>query len=228
MKNYKANINYFKKWEGLKSLGLGMLIVGFGSIWLARSFLMYFGGISLLAAGAVLFLIGNINRSTEEEIRAEIARRSEGIDFPEVESERHFYKRVPEKQEILDFSGFSFSEGLWFKKMKNGSICSSEYLVAKMLLLTDAFYVKKRKFSLISDEKEEETLEIPLAKVEDVTVLRESKTFSCGSKSFPVKLCHLVITFEGGKTLCLPMADDVYVDELAARLKKAVMAERGE
>ncbi|MBO4979479.1 MAG: hypothetical protein J6D16_03635 [Clostridia bacterium] len=220
MKNYKANINYFKKWEGLKTLGLGMLIVGFTSIWLAMGYLVYLGGIALLAVGAVLFLTGNINRSTEAEILAEISRRSEGMNFPEVETERHFYKRVPERPEILDFAGFSFSEGIWLKKMKNGSICSSEYLTAKMLLLTDAFYVKQRKFSLISDINEEQTVEIAFSLVEDLTVLRESKSFSCGSKSFSVKLCYLVITFDGGKTLCLPAADDVYVDELAARLKK--------
>lgn len=223
MKNYKANINYFKKWEGLKSLGLGMLIVGFASIWLAMGYLVYLGGIALLAAGVVLFLIGNINRSTEAEITAEIARRSEGIDFPEVETERHFNKRVPDKQEILEFSGFLFSDGLWFKKMKNGSVCSSEYFVAKMLLLTDAFYVKQRKFFLVSEQKEEETIEIPFDKAEDVTVLRESTTLSCGQKKFSVKTCHLVISYDGGKTLRLPAADDVYVDELAARLKKLTL-----
>lgn len=228
MKNYKANINYFKKWEGLKTLGLGMLIVGFASIWLAMGYLVYLGGILLLATGGVLFLVGNINRSTEEEIMAEIARRSEGIEFPEVETERHFYKRVPEKQEILDFAGFSFFDGVWLKKMKNGSIGSSAYRVARVLLLTDAFYAKTREFSLLEEGAKEETQEILFSSVEDVAVLRESKTFSCGSKSFPVKLCQLVITFDGGKTLCLPMADNVYVDELAARLKKTVAAEKGE
>ena len=159
MKNYKANINYFKKWEGLKTLGLGMLIVGFIGIWMTYSYFVYIASIVLLAAGVVLFLVGNINRSTEAEIMAEIARCSEGIEFPEVETERHFYKRVPEKQEILDFAGFSFSDGLWLKKMKNGSVCSSEYLKAKVLLLTDAFYVKQRKFSLVSEQKEEETID---------------------------------------------------------------------
>ncbi len=228
MKKQKANLNYFKKWEGLKTLGLGMLIVGFGCIWLAMGYLVYIGGIALLVAGVVLFLIGNINRSTEEEIRVEIRRRAEGIEFPEVETERHFYKRVPEKQEILDFSGFSFSEGLWFKRMKNGSIGSSAYRVARVLLLTDAFYVKTREFSLLEEGAKEETFEILFSSVEDVAVLREGKTFSCGAKSFPIKLCHLVITFDGGKTLCLPAADDVYVDELAARLKKLTEEAIGE
>lgn len=220
MKNYKSNINYFMKWEGLKSLGLGMLIVGFGSLWLARNPYMWIGGGALLAIGAVLFLLGNIGRSTEEEIKAEIARRSEGIEFPEVEKERHFYKRVPAKPEILKFSGFSLSEGLLLKKMKNGSICSSEYRVARVFLLTDAFYLKTRTFSLVSDVLEEETLEIPFSTVEEVAVLRETKTLPYGKKAFSVKPCHLVVLFDGGKKLYLPADDDVYVDELAARLKK--------
>ena len=224
MKNYKSNINYFRKWEGLKTLGLGMLIVGFASLWLARSYFMWIAGGAILTAGVVVFLLGNIGRSTEAEITEEVKRRSEGIEFPEVETERHFYKRVPTKQEILDFSGFSLSDGLLLKRMKNGSICSSEYRVARMFLLSDAFYVKAKTFSLVSDVEEEETLEIPFASVEDVAVLRETKNLPCGKKVFSVKPCHLVVLFDEGKKLYLPAPDDVYVDELAARLKKLAAA----
>lgn len=222
MKNYKSNINYFKKWEGLKTLGLGLVIVGFGGLWLgpAISFLFWIVGGPLLVVGVVLFLMGNIGRSTEAEITEEIKRRSEGIEFSEVEKERRFYTRIPHKQEILDFSGFTLSEGLLLKRMKNGSICSSEYRLARVFLLTDAFYVKTRTFSLVSDVCDGETLEIPFAAVEDVAVLRESKSLPCGRKVFEVKPCHLVIVFDGGKKLYLPASDDVYVDELAARLKK--------
>lgn len=224
MKNYKSNINYFKKWEGLKTLGLGMLIVGFASLWLARSYFMWIAGGAILTAGVVVFLLGNIGRSTEAEITEEVKRRSEGIEFPEVETDRHFYKRIPARAEILDFSGFSLSDGLLLKRMKNGSICSSEYRVARMFLLSDAFYVKTRTFSLVSDVEEEETLEIPFASVEDVAVLRETKNLPCGKKVFSVKPCHLVVIFDEGKRLYLPAPDDVYVDELAARLKKLAAA----
>jgi hypothetical protein len=220
MKNNKSNINYFKKWEGLKTLGLGMLIVGFVGVWMTFSYFVYLASIALLAAGVVLFLVGNIGRSTEADITQEIKRRSHGIEFPEVETEHRFHKRVPDKQEILDFSGFSFPEGALLKRMKNGSVCSSEYVAARMLLLTDAFYVKTREFSLISDAKEEKTEEILFADVKNVTVERESQTKVCGGKSFTVKLSRLVIEFGEGDKLCLPTADDVYVDQLAERLKK--------
>lgn len=223
MKNYKSNLNYFKKWEGLRTLGFGMMIVGFGGFWLApsfRSMLLYVFSPGILIVGVVLFLLGNIGRSNETEILEEVKRRSEGIEFPEVEKDRHFYKRIPAKPEILDFSGFVFSEGLLLKKMKNGSICSSEYHLARVYLLTDAFYVKTRTFSLVSDVHEEETVEIAFTAVEDVAVLRESKLLPCGKKTFAVKPCYLVIVFDEGKKLYLPASDDVYVDELAARLKK--------
>ena len=223
MKNYKSNINYFVKWEGLKTLGLGMMIVGFACLWLGWGW-TYLIGAALMVAGISVFLVGNIGRSTEEEIKAEIARRSEGIEFPEVEKERGFYTRIPAKAEILDFSGFSLTEGVLLKKMKNGSICSSEYRVARIFLLADAFYVKTRTFSLVSDIVEEETLEIPFASVEDVAVLRETKNLPCGKKVFSVKPCHLVVLFDEGKKLYLPASDDVYVDELAARLKKLAAA----
>ena len=220
MKNNKSNINYFKKWEGLKTLGLGLLIVGFIGIWMTFSYFVYLASIALLAAGVVLFLVGNIGRSTEADITQEIKRRSHGIEFPEVETEKGFHKRVPDKQEILDFSGFSFPEGALLKRMKNGSVCSSEYVAARMLLLTDAFYAKTRNFSLISDAEEEVTFEIPFSAVENVTVERENKTAVYNGKSFAVKLCHLVITHGEGQKLCLPTTDDVYADQLAENLAK--------
>ena len=227
MKNYKANINYFMKWEGLKTLGLGMMIVGFACLWLGWGWTYLIGAV-LMTAGVAVFLVGNIGRSTEEEIKAEIARRSEGIEFSEVEKDRRFYKRIPAKPEILEFSGFSMSEGLLLKKMKNGSICSSEYRVARVYLLTDAFYAKTKTFSLVSDACDEETLEIPFASVEDVVVLRESKSLPCGRKAFNVKPCHLAIVFDGAKRLFLPAVDDVYVDEIAARMKKLAETAKSE
>ena len=219
MKNYKSNINYFMKWEGLKTLGLGMMIVGFACLWLGWGW-TYLIGAALMITGIAVFLVGNIGRSTEAEIMEEVKRRSSGIEFPEVEEDRYFYKRIPARPEILDFAGFSLSDGLLLKRMKNGSICSSEYRAARIFLLTDALYAKTRTFSLVSDATEEETQEISFASVEDVTVLRETKTLPCGKKIFSVKPCHLVVLFDGGKKLYLPAADDVYIDELAARLKK--------
>ena len=222
MKNYKANINYFTKWEGLRTLGLGMLIVGFGSLWLARSYLMYIGGAALIVAGFAIFMAGNIGRSSESDIMSEVARRKEGIEFPEVENERDYQKRVPQRQEILDFEGFSLRQGLYLKKMKNGSICSSEYSKTRMFLLTDAFYIKSKTFSLVSEEERSDTCELPFTLVENIELESDRQTLTSGKKSFSVTVSHMVITYDGGKKLRLPGKDDAYADELVKRLKKMV------
>ena len=73
---------------------------------------------------------------TVGEIMEEIKRRTEGIEFSEVEKDHYFHKRVPAKEEIMDFAGFVLRDGLMLKKMKNGSVCSSEYRLVRAYLLT--------------------------------------------------------------------------------------------
>lgn len=222
MKHYKENIQYFKRWEGTRTLGMGMLIVGFLSLWLAQSLWMYLGGITLIIAGFVVFLTGNIGRSSEAEILNDVKRHREGIEFPELESDRDYQKRVPARPEIYDFEGFVLREGLYFKKMKNGSICSSEYARARLYPLTDAFLIKTKTFSLVAEEEALETCEIPFSEVEDIESVSERKILHSGKKSFSAKVCHFVITYGGGKQLFLVSRDDAEVDELIVKLKKTV------
>ena len=224
MKNNKDNIQYFTTWEGMRTLGLGMLIVGIGFLWLRpfSFFFSYIFGALLTLAGFAVFLIGNIGRSGEEDIIAEVNRRKEGIEFPEVETERDYQRRVPERPEIFDFEGFVLREGLYLKKMKNGSICSSEYAKARMYPLTDAFLIKCKTFSLVSDEETVEAYEIPFDEVEEIETVSERRTLRSGKKAYSVKICHFVITYDGGKTLALISTDDAAIDELIVRLKKMV------
>ena len=224
MKNYKANINYFTKWEGMKTCGMGMLIVGILFIWVAWLFwhVLYLVGMFLVVLGAILFFVGNAGRAGESEIMSEVARRKEGIEFPEVEKERDLQKRVPKRREILDFEGFSLRQGLYLKKMKNGSICSSEYSKTRMFLLTDAFYIKSKTFSLVSEEERSDVCEIPFALVENIEMESDRQTLTFGKKSFSATIGHMVITYDGGKKLRVPGKDDAYSDELVKRLKKMV------
>ena len=224
MKNYKANINYFTKWEGMKTCGMGMLIVGILFLWVAWLFwyILYFVGMFLVVLGAILFFLGNMGRAGESDIMSEVARRKEGIEFPEVEKERELQKRVPKRTEILDFEGFSLRQGLYLKKRKNGSICSSEYSKARVFLLTDAFYVKSKTFSLVSEEERNDVCEIPFTLVENVELESDRQTLTSGKKSFSVTVSHMVITYDGGKKLRLPGKDEAYTDELIVRLKKLV------
>ena len=219
MKNFKSNINYFKKWEGMATFGLCVMVVGFVLLWMGYG-LTYFLGGALIIGGFTIFIMGNSGRSNEGEIMEEIKRRTEGIEFSEVEKDHYFHKRVPAKEEIMDFAGFVLRDGLMLKKMKNGSVCSSEYRLVRAYLLTDAFYVKSRNISLVSEEESNVTEEIPFSAVEDIKVERDRQTLGFEKKQFSVSICNIAIVYDGGKTFLLPAKDDAYVDDVAAKLKK--------
>ncbi len=224
MRNFKSNINYYTKWEGMRSVGLCLMIFGFGALWMgwSISYFIYILGAPALISGIVMFFWGNTGRSSEEEIQAEIKRRKDGIAFPELESERDWKKRVSQRPEVHEFEGFRFREGVYFKKMKNGSLCSSEYERAVMHILTDAFYIKSRRFSLVEEGETAETWEIPFALVERIEIEHSTVTLSNGKKTAEAAVSDLVFTYDGGKRLCILSLDDAYADDLVARLNKIV------
>ncbi len=231
MKDYKANINYFTKWEGMKSCGMGMLIVGILFLWVAWVYwwFLYIVGMFLVVLGALFFFVGNAGRSDESDIMNEVSRKRDGIEFPEVEKERDFQIRMTQRPEILEFEGFCYREGLYLKKMKNGSLCSSEYSKARVLLLKDAFYIKSRTFSLVADELQEQTTEIAFTAVDEILLESDRKTIVCGQKSFMPVVSHLVICYDNGKKFRLLAKDDAYTDEVIVRLNKLVeKAKKGE
>ncbi len=150
-KNY---INYFQKWDGMGTLGIGMMAVGFLSIWLGFSFITYIIGVVGMVGGLAVFLYGSIGRAHEADLQNEARLQVESLSFRELEEVPHFRRRVP-KDNIEEhvFEGYILQDGLYLKKKKNGTLCSSEYLYAKMLTLCDAFYIKTVSFSYVEEKK---------------------------------------------------------------------------
>ena len=110
---------------------------------------------------------------------------------------------------------------LFFKKKKDASLISSEYTYAKLIVLKDAFYLKKATFSLVSDEKEIQTFDIPFDSIQDVSVQRDAFFVGKENKNqYRAKTCFLVISYGECETLLLPTPDNAYVEELAEKLKK--------
>lgn len=218
---FKSNLNYYTKWDGYRTLGLCAMVVGFVCVWIPYSYFMYIIGGLGLVGGIGLFLFGSVESSTEAEIKEEIERRCGGIEFRELEKEHHFYHRVPKNVEEFEFKGFDFGKENLLKRMKNGSYGSSAYIYAKMVLLTDAFYIKTRRFSLLKEGQTDETFEILASDIQNIEVRREKelRELEKGKKA-ELKLCHIVICYGEGKELLLPRNDDIYADEFVAKLKK--------
>ncbi len=221
-KNFRNYINYFKKWEGMGALGIGMMAVGFLLLWLGFSFLSYILAIIGMVGGLGVFLYGSIGRAHEADLQSDIRHRAETIRFGELEEDPHFRRRVPKTlDEEQVFEGYVVRDGIYLKKLKTGKLCSSEYMYAKLLKLTDAYYIKILNFSFVSEEKELSIHEIPFDALEDVTVVRDRKTVTAiNRKQFSAKTCFLCFVYDGGKQVLLPANDDIYTDDLAEKLKK--------
>ena len=219
---FKSYENYYQKWDGAGPLGIGLLAVGFLMIWIGWKFIPFAYPMAMLMipVGIVLFFYGNTGRASDADIQDKIEKSHERIHFHELEEIPALRKRTPKTLNEQVFEGYTLKKGIPFKKMKNGSICSSEYDIAKMVTLNDGFYIKALHFSFVSDEQELVTHDVPFATLESITAERKSFNLMKNQVPYPAKTCHLVLTYDGGKKVKLPAKDDIYLDELIEKLKR--------
>ena len=221
----KKMINYFKKWDGIGTIGIGMMGIGIFLIWIQLGYYSYIAAITLIPIGAAIFIYGNIGRASGTQIEDSIKQHWDTIRFPErfpeLEEVTALRKRTPKEPEVMSFEGYEMEEGLFFKKLKDASVISSKYTCIKVVFLSDALYLKKHTFSFVSDEKSTETIEIPFASIQEIDVVRNSMILGHDEKHrYPVKTCHVRIQYGEEQTLLLPKKDDIYVEDFAQSLKE--------
>ena len=217
----KKMVNFFKKWEGMSTLGISLMAGGVFLLWIGMSYFSYILAIALLAVGGAAFIYGNFGRGNATQLDDSIKEHWASIRFPELEEVASLRKRTPKEPEELTFEGFEMEEGLYFKKAKDASVISSKYTCIKMIVLNDAFYLKKHTFSFVNDEKSTETHDITFESIKEIGVLRNALTVGHDEKKrFSVKTCHVFINYGDGKQVLLPKKDDIYVEDFAEELKK--------
>ncbi len=228
-RTYQNYVNYFVKWDGMGALGGGMMVVGIMCLWLGWSFVSYILSIVGMFGGIAVFLYGSIGRAGDADLQNEIRHRAEGMSFRELEEDPRFRRRVPKGNiEERVFEGYDMREGLYFKKRKDGSICSSEYTHTKMLTLLDSFYIKSLTFSFTEDKKQTVIEELLFDDLTDITVERERMTLvSANGKPFAVKTCFLYLYASDGRRVALHIGDDIFSDEFAESMKRKYITERG-
>ena len=219
MNEQKKMLNYFKKWEGAGTLGIGMMAAGALILWLGISYWAYISAPFLLFIGFAIFVYGNIGRGNETMANDLVKKETEKVTFPELTDALR--KRTPSEPQEFEFGGYEMKRGLFFKKKKDASLLSSEYTYAKMILLKDAFYVKKLTFSLISEEKDLQTFDIPFDSIRSISVARDAFFVGTGEKNqYRAKTCFIVISYGENEELRLPTPDNAYVEDLAETLTK--------
>ncbi len=234
MTNQKM-VNYFKKWEGAASFGIGLMAAGIICLWIGFAYILFlalFGMLFLLIGGA-LTVYGNMGRASGSDLTDRIQREKEAISFPELKENPALRRRLPARQEQVsmhtaapkkedietEFDGYEFHDGLLFKRMKNGSWISSEYTCAKLEFLSDAFYIKSRTFSFLSDQATEKTYDLPFSEIRDIVANRKTISVSSPRTSFRTRVCRICFLLKDGTHVALHRDDDIYADELAQKLK---------
>ncbi len=224
MKNkneFQSYVNYFQKWDGAGATGIGLLAVGFLLIWAGfRIPFSWFFAIASIIIGGILFFYGNTGRASDADIQNIIEKSKEKIHFKELEEIPALRKRVPKNPQEQLYEGYLLKKGVLVKKLKNGSLCSSEYEIVKMITLTDGFYLKSLRFSFVSAEQQTVACDIPFAALQDIRIERKSFKLMKGQMPLDAKTCHLVFLCDGTKKVKLPVHDDIYLDELVEKLKK--------
>ena len=219
MRDYKSNVGFFTKWDKGEALGIGIMAVGFAMLWLGRGPIYRIGGAVLLFSGLAVFFILGAGISSEKHVREEIRQKCEGI-FIELQGDSHFFRRVPANPKEYVLEGFLYDDDVYLKRVRNGDIVSSRYRYAKIQVLNDAFYIRMRTFSLISDETEDVTYDIAFDTIETIEIRKHEEKRTFNEKDFDLKTCEVVIVYDGGKELALPKEDDIYNDDFVYEWKK--------
>lgn len=225
MNNYKHFINYFKRSDNIASTGMGLLVAGVILFFLGWYFfwLFFYIGIPMIPVGIALYIYGSNGSADENALNKVIKENTDAITFADIKESNEYRGRLSKKamEEVL--GGYVFNDNVLMKKAKSSSMVSSEYVLAKMLILNDALLIRSSAFSFISDEKHNSEIEIPFSAIEKIEIERQTETFTVGKKELTAKTCFLVITHEGVQTR-LPRKDDIYADELIVTLNRLLKA----
>ena len=223
MNNYKNFINYFKRSDGTAPLGMGMLVAGLILFWLGWYFywIFFYIGIPMIPIGFALYIYGTTGRIDESELRKIIQQKSDAITFDDVKESAEFRKRLSKNPIEETFGEYVFGTNVLMKKAKSGAIVSSEYVCGKMLVLSDALFIRTHSFSFVSNKEKQNEIEIPFSSIEKIAMEHENKRYMVNNKELATKVSALVITHEGIKTR-LPRKDDIYADELVVTLNRLI------
>ena len=225
--NIRNNINYFKKRDAMKGIGGGLLIVSLFSLWIG------FGGIFTLIfmmlavpTGFLMFLIGSIISSNENDIDECIVKKCDGLEL-DLEGDKNFSKRVMKNIAPNVTQGYEYNgEDLMFRKDKKGTWRSSKYTKSIIYVLSDGLCINSRTFSLVSKEVENRLFEVSYDTINSVEMKKEENTIQAGRKSFKINKYRFVLKYGEGITFSVPMNNDIKSEEFVDMLNRFILKEK--
>lgn len=219
--NLKHNLNYFKKSDSLKFIGIGLIALGLFMLLFGWSYATYIVMAVSIPGGLVLFIVGSSGRSSDSDIDSDINSQLEGLcaDF---ENDKKRGRKVIKSATPAEISGNSYADNVLITKAKNSSIKSSDFTKSVIYFLDNELYIISRTVSVIENNIRNSEIDIEYDKIENVEITREKKVFTSGKKNFTVNITLLCITYGGGQLFSSPIHDDIEADQLAEKINKQI------
>ena len=215
--NFKQNINYFKGNDLIKIIGICLCLFTVALYFFGWGFISYILMCLSLPIGAILFIIGSGRRASDSEIDEYIEKLGKNIEIDLIEDSK-FAKRLNKAFSPMIFEGYEYEDGLMLTKSKVNSVRSSKYTKAVIYVLGDSIHIVKRSFSLISDDMENLTFEIPFTDIDSIELFHEAKTVTFEKKIFEVKFVRLNVISNGEVTVSLPAPDDINTERIIEKM----------
>lgn len=216
------HLKYFCGTDDIRFAGFVMMAAS-GILFLWNWFIWFFAVLYILMfilfpVGLVLFVIGSIGKSTDEEIDKIIATLSAEADIDR-EKDAAFLRRQRKRPLPQTISGYDYSDGLMFRKAKNNVVRSEIFQRATLLPLEEGLCVLSARVNIPCETVEKSVLEIPYGEIEDIRVVSERRTIRFLKRSFSVMDSRLEI-FSGGELfLSLPAKESAALDSFIQDLK---------
>ena len=199
------HLKYFCGSDNLRSAGLAMMATS-GILFLWNWFIWFFTVLYILMfllfpVGLVLFIVGSVGRTADEDIEKIISSLSAAADVDR-EKDAPLLRRLRKRPLPQTVSGYDYSDGLMFRKSKNNVVRSEIYQKATLLPLEEGLCILSAKVNIPCE-----------------TVESERKTIRFLKRSFSVLDSRLEIFSHGEKLLSLPVKESASLDAFIQDLK---------
>ena len=216
--NYKHHLKYFQSGDTVWIIGATLAIVGAFSFFFVWSYIAYMLSYLMIPIGLFLFFWSTSRRSNDKDIEEAVEEVCAEVKI-HWEDDKKLSARRRKNIAPIVLRGYEYEEGLLLKKMKSGSLCSSRYTAAEIAILEDAVYLTSKTFSLISEECEDRTLEIPFSEIQSVDLWEEEKRLPYQKTTVRITERHWVLCYGENQRLSFPVNNDLSVEHFTEQLQ---------
>ena len=230
MSNSSKNLkNFFTRSSSTYTIGLGILIAAFISVWMGwnYSYYLYILGGLFLVVGLVIFFMGSVGKIDAADIDKAVSDMLWEFDKDILEEPHYAKKMLPHTENSLYLAHYDYDvEGILTKRHTttgSASWYTSSYTATRMLLLTDgiAFIRKTVNPILVTEDIQNEHL--LYTELDKAEIVRQQVKLADLKREYTVTSARLIIRKNDGSiVLSTSVNDDMESDNLAEHLTKLI------